>query len=134
MNKMEKWQHKWFGVWIENGTAYGMCPSITEFIDKKAADYQDKTQIAEYLETAQVVATTSRLRFPCVLTGKKFMGSLSYRTDGEWLWPDDLAYYLREHHVRLPEKMLEVIRRNNYQPPDVDKDKIKDLEWPPTTP
>jgi hypothetical protein len=131
MNNTENWNHKWFGVWMETAPVYGKCPSINDFIEKTSIDYQDKEQIAVYLETAQVVATTSRLRFPCVLTGKKFSGSLSYRTDGKWLWPDDLAYYVREHHVRLPDKMVETIRHNEFKPPSVTEDMVRNLEWPP---
>ena len=131
MNNAENWDHAWFGVWKETGPVFKKCPSIHEFIDEKVTDYRDKDKILEYLEKAQVVATTSRLSFPCVLTKKKFTGSLSYRTDGIWLWPDDLAYYVREHHVRLPVKMLETIRLNSYTPPTVSLETIQTLERPP---
>jgi hypothetical protein len=133
MSSLENWNHEWFGVWMESGAAHEKCPSIRDFIDKQSPDYHDKDQLAKYLETAQVVATTSRLRFPCVLTGKKFVGSLSYRTNGKWLWPDDLAYYVREHHVRLPTKMVEAIRQSAYKTPVVSDETISNLERPPTT-
>jgi len=68
MNNAENWDHAWFGVWKETGPVFKKCPSIHEFIDEKVTDYRDKDKILEYLEKAQVVATTSRLSFPCVLT------------------------------------------------------------------
>ena len=131
MTSSGTWTHRWFGVWQETGDAYRNCPSITEFIDPGAATQYDIDAVASYLENAQVVATTSRLGFPCAVTGKQFGGSVSYRTDGVWLWLDDLAYYVREHNIRIPDKMLETMQRNNFVPPPVSDVDVEKLEWPP---
>ena len=131
MNEILNWKHRWFGVWRESGRAYEKCPSIKDFIDPKFTEHHDIDKITRYLETAQIVSTTSRANFPCVLTGRRFSGSLSYRTDGEWLWPDDLAYYVREQRVSLPLELVTMMENYKYQPPVVPQEAIQKLEWPP---
>jgi hypothetical protein len=37
------------------------------------------------------------------------MGS-SELTDGEWVWPGDLAHYVWDHHVRLPDEFVDCVR------------------------
>ena len=131
MTNSTNWQHKWFGVRRELEPEYQLCPSITDFLRAEHPANVHAEDTARYLETAQVIAITSRLRVPCVLTGKTFIGSLAYRTDGEWLWPDDLAHYFREHDIQLPQAMLETMKRNGFQPPPVSAEAIANLEWPP---
>jgi hypothetical protein len=131
MSIEKTWTHRWFGIWKETGKAYEKCPSIEEFIDPDAASRLDREAVSYYLENAQVVATTSRLDFPCAITGKVFSGSISYRTDGVWLWLDDLSHYVREHDVCIPDAMLNTMVKNSFIPPSVAEADIEKLEWPP---
>jgi len=41
-------------------------------------------------------------------------------TDGVYIWPADLAYYVRTYHVRLPRAFVIHARNNDYQVPAVD--------------
>lgn len=43
---------------------------------------------------------------------------------GEWLWRDDLRFYLATYHLRLPESFLAAIRMNSYHVPEL---RIEDL-------
>lgn len=130
MKGLGKWQHRWFGMWRENGDAYIECPSIHDFVCPTASADYNKEKIAYYLDNAKVIATTSRLNFPCVISGKLFIGQISYRTDGHWLWLDDLSHYVREHDLCIPSAMMEAIRERNYEPPEVANELIEKLEWP----
>ncbi|MDB5299221.1 MAG: hypothetical protein JWO87_884 [Phycisphaerales bacterium] len=38
-------------------------------------------------------------------------------TDGVFLWPIELAYYVRKYHVRLPSDFLERMASRDWQPP-----------------
>ncbi|MER7014916.1 TNT domain-containing protein [Saccharopolyspora sp. NPDC000359] len=40
-----------------------------------------------------------------------------FHTDGTWVWPLALAYYLDEHDVAPPREFLDHIRGRNHQPP-----------------
>jgi hypothetical protein len=38
-------------------------------------------------------------------------------TDGVWVWPSELAHYIVEHDVCLPDAFLETMRRNGWRAP-----------------
>jgi hypothetical protein len=59
------------------------------------------------------------------------MGSISFRSDGIWLWLDDLPEYIDKFNVALPSAFLGNILQNQYVPPPVGKEAAKKLEWPP---
>lgn len=52
-------------------------------------------------------------------SGRHIVGGASLMTDGEWLWREDLQFYVTNYHLRLPDEFLAAIRRNNYRVPDV---------------
>lgn len=133
MNSSNEWNKRWFGVWRESGPAYGACPTVKDFVDPAALAAYDRERVVRYFETAHVVASTSRLQFPCVVCGARHGGTLSYRTDGEWLWPDDLGHYVGEHGVAPPRAMLEHIAANGYLPPAVSQNQVERLQWPDCT-
>jgi hypothetical protein len=35
-------------------------------------------------------------------------------TDGVWLWPGELSYYVGVHHVELPAEFVSHMRQNNW--------------------
>jgi hypothetical protein len=43
----------------------------------------------------------------------------AYRTDGRWIWPDALRYYLDRHDVALPVEFADDITAHGYWPPRV---------------
>jgi hypothetical protein len=46
-----------------------------------------------------------------------------YRTDGEWVWPLALEYYLERHGVAPPEALLDVMTERAHFPPRVHADR-----------
>ena len=36
-------------------------------------------------------------------------------TDGEWLWPGDLSYYVRKYALKLPEEFVETMQKNEWK-------------------
>jgi hypothetical protein len=38
-------------------------------------------------------------------------------TDGVWVWPSELAYYVEAFHLRLPTEFVSHMRNNDWQPP-----------------
>ncbi len=133
MSSRSAWNKRWFGVWRESGAAYHACPSVKDFIDPAALIVYDRERLVRYLETAHVVAATSRMSFPCVVCGVRLGGSLSYRPDGEGLWLDDLGHYVGEHGGAPPPAMLERAAARGYEPPAVSQDEVERLEWPDCT-
>jgi hypothetical protein len=127
-----EWAHRWFGYWREYGAAYSECPSIHDFVDQQVVSNYNKEGLRFYLTNAPIVASTSRINFPCPFTGRRVSGSLSARTDGEWNWFDDLPDYIEAFNVRLPAHFEEKIRALNFCPPtEVSLEQINALERPP---
>jgi len=131
MSNLDKWNHHWFGVWQEYGPAYEDCPPVRDFVFPDVTRSYDKKRLTEYLTKAQVVAATSRNQFPCPFTGKRTGGSISFRTDGRWLWLDDLPDYIDRFNVAIPTEFLKEIEKNGYVPPAVEANIAERLEWPP---
>lgn len=112
------------------GHEYSGCPSIKNCLDRDEVGTYDIKKVEEYLVTGFPLEVTSRMSFPCVMSGEVFSGELCYRTDGEWLWQDDLAYYLTRYSVALPPRFLDQMKHNEYAPPAVSDEQIVALDWP----
>jgi hypothetical protein len=133
MNKVDTWKHRWFGVWAESGAAYQNCPSAKEFVVPEVNHFYSKDRLRNYLSSAPIIVSTSRRNFPNPFTGELIGGSISFRTDGKWLWLDDLPDYIEKHGVAIPTVWLAEIEARDYKPPEkVDDELIERLEWPPT--
>lgn len=122
---IENWPYKWFGFWKEYGPNYAKYPSAFVFVDKERNQRYDKVRLKEYLDKGIVVASTSRVNFPSPFTGKPGDGAISFRTDGTWVWFDDLFDYIDEHDLAVPDQWYEHIKKNNFTVPDI---KYEDLD------
>ena len=129
INNFTTWPHFWFGCWSEFGEHYIDCPSIQDFVDK-AWHYPNVDSMVTYLTIAPIVATTSRMAIPWATGSGDGRSSISYRTDGIWLWLDDLDYYVLHHHVRLPDSFVKHMENINYKAPQITLD-MERLPWPP---
>lgn len=129
MNLVENWQHKWFGMWHEQGEGCENYPSINEFIRPEiVAKYRFK-ELTNYLENSQMVSVTSGDYSPDPYTGRIIKESISFVTDGEWLWLDNLPYFIQKYNVAIPVSFLKRIESNNYKPVKWSGD-FDSLEWP----
>jgi hypothetical protein len=131
MTAIAQWPHRWFGVWKEYGPAYRNCPSVQSFVDRNMTASYNKARLRDYLTRAQIVASTSRTSFPCPFTGKRTTRAVSFRTDGKWLWLDDLPDYIDDYDVAIPTEFLSEITSHAYIPPTIDLSALGQLEWPP---
>jgi len=73
-------------------------------------DYEPSTQrlIADYLDAGSTFAVYRGLSW-CRFFCDHPMGN-SELTDGEWVWPQDLSHYVRDHNVRLPDEFIQCAR------------------------
>ena len=129
MNKLiQNWPHKWFGMWKEHGEGYENCPSIREFVDADLVSTYSFTDLENYLLNSQELAATSS--YPDAFTGEVMFGSVTYITDGVWLWFDSLPYYIKKYNVAIPNSFLEHIKSNNYIPVEEWTGDFQSLDFP----
>jgi hypothetical protein len=129
MGLLESWPNKWFGVWKEQGAGFENCPSLKDFINVELVKEYNFSELFWYLEDSQTVATTSGDSFPDPFTGELIKESISYKTDGRWLWLDSLPYYIEKYKVAIPIEFFNDIMSNKCLPVKWSGD-IQSLDWP----
>ncbi len=82
--------------------------------------------IDQLANAASVSISQAPGRF-CKLCAHAFPPSMSWLSDGVWLWPDDLIHYVEEHSVALPQEFLDRLLSLATRPVEPDPTK---LDWP----
>jgi len=114
---MAKTTLKYVGDFIELGyDDHPGAPSLLSARGKRKPD--NKREVVEYLRSA-VAFIVSPGRNDDVLDPSKSAGSSSIATDGVYVWPKTLAYYVDTYDVELPAEFEAHMRRNGWKPPAV---------------
>ena len=95
---------------LHHGDAMG--PSIGDARHALAA--KAARDVATYLKGGSVLAATGQTTTD-FFDATKTAGPLEVRTDGRWLWPADLAYYVERYAVDLPTEFLAWMSSNAWQ-------------------
>lgn len=124
---------KYIGLWIEDLKDQCYFPPQA-FVG--GLDPSDKEMLIEYLTQGEIYEQYrgySWCRFGCGADGPE-MGSCELN-DGEWVWPQGLSHYIREHDVRLPDSFISHIKKNKGKPingikrADLVDERPSDKEW-----
>ncbi|MGW1060563.1 hypothetical protein [Micromonospora rubida] len=75
----------------------------------KVADAAAREALLGYLDGGHPLMWTTATIDDVVDTSRGAVVPLNFRTDGTWIWPDVVAYYLREHHLRPDDRLVEHI-------------------------
>jgi hypothetical protein len=108
---------------LDHGESNG--PSLE---DCRAETLDDnEAQIVRYLESGHMHTIASGIVADVLSDdGDVEIGPPHILTDGTYVWPADLSYYVRNYHVRLPKHFVLHAQRNNFQiPGNVDIDSLK---------
>ncbi|MFE9188117.1 hypothetical protein ACFYL6_00760 [Micromonospora sp. NPDC007208] len=97
--------------------------SIHSHVD--AEPLPDALGVEDYLRRGHGLIDVMGAEIDVLGSGRRLVGGASVLTDGEWLWRDDLRFYLATYHVRLPTKFLETVRGNDYHVPDLSGDQLR---------
>lgn len=124
------WPFKWYGLWKEYGEPYKNYPSIKAFINPKIKSKYNWEKLNKYLNDGVTVATTSHLSFPSPFDGSLRYGSVSFKTDGQWLWLDNIVEFIEYKDLIIPEKWYQEIISNNFIINTINQNQIQELEWP----
>ncbi|WHT18931.1 glycohydrolase toxin TNT-related protein [Crossiella sp. CA-258035] len=78
---------------------------------------QERLNVISYLSEAPVVLSSRGFAPDLLHPERESLVPMTYHTDGRWVWPGALAYYLREHGVTPPLELVNHIRSRFYEPP-----------------
>lgn len=90
-------------------------PSIYDFVKKGDPSLAEK--ICNYLSNGTTVIVSPGITGDIIDEVAGVAGTGSSCTDGVWLWPDDLVYYVRKYNVALPDDFLNTMKANNWNNP-----------------
>ncbi|WP_431913576.1 hypothetical protein [Micromonospora carbonacea] len=79
----------------------------------------DTDRVTSYLRDGHELIDVMGAELDVLGSGRHLVGGASVMTDGEWIWRDDLRFYVATYHVRLPDDFLAYIRANDYHVPDL---------------
>lgn len=119
-NIFSEWQQQWILPPNDLSEGTPQLPSLLDWIDKNW-EPQDITSIVDYLrDSPMFTRALSPEKFRCVLCGQDLGDGTIWKSDGFWVWPQELAHLVEDHHLRLPDRMVEHIRKQSYLPPAQD--------------
>lgn len=100
-------------------------PSIFERIHKKI---DNKDKICEYLRQGYVLAACGSVVKDIVTPENGIVGTPDDVTDGVWLWPADLVYYVENYDLILDEAFVKHMAEQGWSVPEdleIDEDNIQ---------
>lgn len=84
----------------------------------------EREQLARYLATCPAVAVTGTRAADVLRPGSQEVLAINTRTDGDYVWPEDFAYYVSEHGARPPEDFVAHVARHGGHPPALDEEDV----------
>jgi hypothetical protein len=106
-------------------------PSLAESV--QASSKPEADQIASYLDDGEVLATTGSMVDDYLDASRQSVAKLEIVTDGVWVWPRDLAYYVGEYGVEVPDEFVTRVRARSWHPPALTPRALELLEEEYTT-
>ncbi|MFJ2113242.1 MULTISPECIES: hypothetical protein [unclassified Streptomyces] len=100
-------------------------PSIHDDVQSHAL--HDESQTLEYMSSSVEIYSTMGADRDVISDDEWIPGAGSLVTDGTWLWPVELEYYVRRYHVELPGDFLTDVRSSNYSAPTVPHDRVAEI-------
>lgn len=97
-------------LWQLNGDALELKPEL-----QRSGDAELKRRILGFLGGGGMVLRSPGLREDRLDPSLPATVPLGYSSDGEWLWPLELAYYLEQHDVLPEDELLRHMRERDFQ-------------------
>ncbi len=103
------------GYYKEMPHADSTDPSITDSIGKKV-DHKD--EICQYLQKGIVLAACGQVSKDVIHPEKGAAGTPDDMTDGKWIWPGDLAYYVQNYDLQLNQEFIDYMNAHSWTVPE----------------
>ncbi|MFF0384574.1 hypothetical protein [Streptomyces sp. NPDC004286] len=105
------------------GTGDESAPAPSLRNSARTAGEWDEDRVLAYLDAGHEIFTAMGAERDVIADDVWITGAGSLITDGTWMWPIELAHYVRRHHVPLLPEFLNHIRAQGYVSPDVPHDR-----------
>ncbi|MFI7388324.1 hypothetical protein [Streptomyces sp. NPDC049813] len=102
------------------GAGDGAAPSLRDA--GRSTGEWDEERLLAYLEASHEIYTVMGAERDVIADDVWITGAGSLITDGTYVWPTELAYYVRRHHVALLPEFAAHIRARNYVSPPVPRE------------
>jgi hypothetical protein len=118
---------EWLGGEAGPGTAElpiakpfdGSEPDGTPIVRRPAVPQEDREALAGYLEKAPIILAARSSSEDVMDPRRALSVPMTYHSDGTWIWPGAVAYYLRAHDVPPEPELVAHVRANGFELPDV---------------
>ena len=108
------------GYYKEMPHAEGTDPSLKDYINKKI---RNKKKICNYLRSGITLVACGGVVEDVLFPENGVVGPPDAMTDGKWLWPGDLAYYVERYNLQLDSGFVEHMEKQNWiVPSNIDID------------
>ncbi len=99
----------------------GVDPSGRPLVNRPPLQPGERERILDYLGAAPVVLAARSYGADAFAPDRDDAVPMTFRTDGSWVWPGAVAYYLREHDVPPDPELVAHIRARQFVVPEVDE-------------
>ncbi|MEO8829942.1 hypothetical protein [Lapillicoccus sp.] len=86
-------------------------PDLAAEAERAELAPERRQAVATYLRECPVVAATSERAGDALDAAKTDVSGINIHTDGEFVWPEDLAYYAETYGVGVPDEIVERAER-----------------------
>ena len=109
------------GYYSEMPHAQEGAPSMKEYLNKEEPEMVEA--ICRYLREGTVLGVSPGETTDVIEPEKGFSGTATAYTDGKWVWPGDLVYYVETYLLKIPDEFLQTMIENGWENP------IKDMDF-----
>ena len=90
-------------------------PSMLDYIGK---GIEHKKEICKYLRNGIVLAACGEVVKDVLHPEKGIAGTPDDMTDGKWIWPGDLAYYVENYDLKLDDEFINYMIEQKWAIPE----------------
>lgn len=115
-------QFGWFREYFPSAVSM---PSMAE-AERLSAINDEKPLVVSYLAKGWVALQSDHEpKFDVLQHPDRVLGPPSVYTDGVWVWPAGIAYYVDQYNLWPPSEFLDHMRSNRWVVPDLSVDELK---------
>ncbi|MFF7357368.1 hypothetical protein ACFZA1_32820 [Streptomyces filipinensis] len=87
----------------------------------------DEQLIANYLSNGETLIATGSWADDLVDPHNTRICQYMVHTDGTWVWPSSLPYYVSRYHIELPTDFTQHMESRNWKPPTLDGEQLDNV-------